>query len=96
MKTQAPQSSSFYVYVLFSLFDQKLYIGYSNNLKRRLQEHARGDVVSTKHRRPFKLVYYECFFNKQDAEAREKYLKSGYGHEQLNAILKRTFVDVGA
>ncbi len=79
----------FYVYILLAK-DNRFYIGFSNNLKRRLQQHARGEVAATRNRRPLKLIHYEYFINKQDAEAREKFLKSGYGHQQLNSILKKT------
>ena len=80
----------YYVYILQSSKDRELYIGMTNDLKKRLKEHARGDVQSTKKRRFLKLIHYEYFVNKQDADAREKYLKSGYGHRQLNEILKHT------
>lgn len=79
-----------YVYVVRSKKDNRLYIGKTDNLKRRLQQHARGEVIATRHRRPIKLIHYEYFINKEDASAREKYLKSGYGHRQLNEILKQT------
>lgn len=79
----------FYVYILFAK-DSKFYIGFTNNLKRRLQQHARGEVTATKNRRPLKLIHYEYFINKEDAEAREKFLKSGHGREQLKNILKKT------
>lgn len=84
----------YYVYVLKSKQDGKLYIGLTNNLKRRLQEHARGNVRATKGRRYLGLIHYEYFINRQDAAAREKYLKSGYGHLQLRSILKQTFGSV--
>ena len=80
----------YYVYILLSRKDNKLYIGFTNNLKKRLREHARGEVLSTRNRRPLKLIHYEYFINEEDAKAREKFLKSGYGHEQLQNILKRT------
>lgn len=65
----------FYVYVLKSLKDQNLYIGYTNNLKRRLVEHNDGENVSTSYRRPFRLIYYEAYLSKVDAQQREKKLK---------------------
>ncbi len=80
----------YYVYLLFSDLDKGLYIGYTNNLNRRLLEHRSGKTYSTKNRRPVKLIYYECFVNKADAKAREEYLKSGYGRLQLKNILKNT------
>jgi len=80
----------FYVYILYSLKDRGLYIGFTNNLKNRLILHKKGCVVATKSRLPVKLVHYEYFINRNDAEAREKFLKSGYGRLQFKEILKRT------
>lgn len=40
-------------------------------------EHEEGAVKSTSFRKPIKLVYYEAYLNKEDAQAREKYLKGG-------------------
>ena len=57
--------------------DEKIYTGFSSDLKRRFEEHRMGLVKSTKNRRPLKLVYYEAFLSIVDARNREKYLKSG-------------------
>ena len=65
----------YYVYLLRSNKDKKFYIGYSNNLKLRLEEHNKGKVVSTKHRRPLQLVYYEAYNSKDLAADRELKLK---------------------
>ena len=80
----------FYVYTLLSLKDRRLYTGFTTNLKNRLQQHARGEVKSTQNRRPLKLIHYEYFINEQDAKAREVFLKSGFGRNQLKQALKRT------
>ena len=72
----------YFVYVLFCA-DGKLYIGYSTNIQRRLEEHLSGRVKSTCHRRPVRLFYYEQYCNQRDAKAREIFLKSGAGHQQL-------------
>ena len=82
----------FYVYILLSKKDDRLYIGYTNNLRRRLSQHAKGEVSSTKNRRPFKLIHYEYFINEVDAKAREIFLKSGAGHKQLKDKLRKTFL----
>lgn len=84
-------STKYYIYILYSLKDKGLYIGFTANLKSRLQEHAKGQSTATKLRRPFKLIHYEYFIDKVDAKAREEFLKSGYGRKQLDQILKRTF-----
>jgi putative endonuclease len=65
----------YYVYLLQSLKDNKLYIGRTDNLIYRLAEHNRGNVQSTKHRRPLKLIYYEAFRNREDSKSRERGLK---------------------
>jgi len=80
----------YYVYTLLSLKDNKLYIGRTSDLRRRLGEHARGEVSSTRNRRPLKLVHYEYFVNGGDAKSREVFLKSGYGRKNLKETLKRT------
>jgi len=72
----------FYVYVIKSKKDEKLYIGYTNNLRRRIQEHNKGKNFSTAYRGEFSLVYYEAFKAQKDATTREKQLKkfkSSYG-----------------
>jgi len=65
----------FYVYVLRSLKDRKLYVGYTNDLRRRFKEHNSGISRSTKGRRPFELIYYEAYRAQEDAEQRERMLK---------------------
>ena len=86
--------SCYYVYVLRSKKDKRLYIGFTSNLKSRLQQHARGLVDSTRHRRYLQLIHYEYFINRSDAKSREIFLKSGAGHDQLKLILKSTFNNV--
>lgn len=80
----------YYVYLFLSLKDNKFYVGFTNDLKRRIKEHTDGYVTATKHRLPLKLIHYEYFINEADAKARERFLKSGFGREQLKKSLKRT------
>lgn len=65
----------YYVYVLKSEKDDQLYIGYTNDLKRRLKEHNTGENRSTASRIPFELLYYEAYKSSRDAEKRERALK---------------------
>ena len=65
----------FYVYILKSKKDNNFYIGSTNDLKRRINEHNSGLVFSTKSRMPFELVYYEAYKSEGDARKREKSLK---------------------
>jgi len=51
----------------------------TKDLKLRIEQHDKGEVRSTKYRRPLNLVYYEVFLNKKDALKREKYFKTYYG-----------------
>ena len=67
------------MYVLRSESDSGLYIGYSTDLKKRLSEHMRGASFATKSRGPWKLIYYEAYTERKDAEGRERFLKSGAG-----------------
>jgi len=78
-----------YVYVLRSTKDGKWYTGCTNNLRKRFSEHNDNKVTATKGRGPFELIYYEASLSKEDAFAREKYLKSGMGKRYLKNRLKR-------
>lgn len=69
----------FYVYVLKSKSDNKLYVGYTGDLRKRISEHNDGLVRSTKSRAPLTLVYYEAYASEKDAKQREKMLKSFSG-----------------
>ena len=69
------------VYIIKSSKDKKRYIGFTKNIVRRLYEHNKGLVKSTKNRRPLELIYNEEFENKSDAFARERFFKSGKGRE---------------
>jgi putative endonuclease len=65
----------FYMYIIKSLKDGKLYFGSTSDLRKRLKEHNSGLNQSTKSRKPFKLVYYETYISKEDAKQREQNLK---------------------
>lgn len=65
----------YYLYLLKSKLDSKLYVGSTSDLRRRLSEHNAGKVLSTKSRIPFELRYYEAFFLESDARKRESPLK---------------------
>lgn len=72
-----------YVYVLKSRKDNKLYIGCTSNLKKRLAEHNTGSVRSTKSRLPFDLIFSENYESKYDAFNKEKYYKTAKGKKEL-------------
>ena len=78
----------FYTYVLQSLKDMDLYTGSTKDLKKRFEQHSKGLVESTKHRRPLKLIYYEACLMEADARKRERYLKTYHGKMFLGNRLK--------
>lgn len=77
----------FYTYILKSKRDNKLYIGFTNNLKNRILLHNKGKVESTKDRRPLLLIYYETCLDEEKAIKREKYFKTGFGSRFLKTRL---------
>ena len=80
----------YYVYTLL-LANSARYVGRSDNLKRRIGEHKAGKVQSTKGRNP-ELIYYEGYYSKEDAIARELFLKTGDGRQQLKKQLQHTLM----
>ena len=78
----------FYTYVLFSKKDGKFYTGFTNNLKLRIEQHHKGQVESTRKRRPLVLIYSEACFDRKDASNREKYLKTYHGKAFIRRRLK--------
>ena len=81
----------FYVYVLQSLHHDLIYVGCSENLKRRLQEHNSGRNISTKPYAPYRLIFYEAYLNGKDAKRREEYFKTTKGKVTLKQMLKEFF-----
>jgi putative endonuclease len=80
----------FYIYILHCS-DGKLYTGYSHDLRKRIEEHRKGRVFSTKSRLPFTLIHYEMFVEESDAKKREMYLKDGNGKKEIAVLLESYF-----
>jgi len=83
----------YYVYCLQSQKNNKLYIGYTSNLKKRFQDHNDnlGGSFTSKNG-PWKLIYYEAFSNKKDAQEQETYYKTGFGRETIKKKLKNQLI----
>ncbi len=80
-----------YLYVLKSTVDNNLYVGQTSDLRRRFLEHNSGKNVSTKHRAPFILVYYEAYADKRDVCTRELRLKKfGKAYEELKKRIEKS------
>ncbi len=82
------RTKMFYTYILLcssSKTPRKIfYVGSSDDLKRRFDEHRRGKVKTTKIFDKIFLVYYEACRNKTDARKRELQLKTGFGRGYIN------------
>ena len=73
----------YYVYAIQSLKKDWLYVGITDNLERRLEQHNKGYNRSTKPYLPFQLVYFEEKVDRKSARLREKYLKTASGKRWL-------------
>ncbi|OGG13300.1 hypothetical protein A3D77_05575 [Candidatus Gottesmanbacteria bacterium RIFCSPHIGHO2_02_FULL_39_11] len=83
----------YYTYILKSLKNNSLYIGYTTDLRKRFKEHNSGKNLATKPYIPYKLIFYEAFLNRIDAKNREEYLKGGYGRKTIKTLLNR-YLDI--
>ncbi len=80
----------YYVYILYSAKLNKKYIGRTDNLKNRMEEHNKGKVPFTSRGLPWVLIYYQAFLNKEDAVSEELFLKTGKGRERIKYLLRNT------
>jgi putative endonuclease len=78
----------YYVYMLLSEEDGRTYVGYTNDIERRLQEHKNGQVEATEYRRPLKLFHLEKFQSKQEAKEREQWYKSSSGRNKIKELFE--------
>jgi putative endonuclease len=77
----------YFVYILESEIDGRLYKGQTSDVEKRLTEHNSGKTKSTKGYKPWKLVYFESYETRDEALLREKYFKTGSGREFLKDLL---------
>ena len=78
----------YFVYILQSQKDKKFSIGFTSDLQKRLAYHNRGANKSTRHRKPFTLVYFEEYDEKHIATKREYFLKSPKGFLEKKRIIE--------
>jgi len=78
----------YYVYILKG--PKQLYIGSTGDLKRRFEEHQKGESKATKNRGPWEIIYYEACKSKTDALRREMYLKTAWGRRYIKNRLKNS------
>ncbi len=77
--------------MLRSEIDGKLYIGFTEDLRKRIIRHNLKLTKSTKSRAPLELIYYEAYKNKKDALRREKFFKTGWGRQYISKNLNNYF-----
>ena len=77
----------FYVYAIKSLTRNYIYVGLTENIKRRFKQHSKGENKTTRAYLPFELILKEFFDDRAEARKREKFLKSGIGKEFLRSLI---------
>lgn len=77
----------YFVYAIVSKKDNRIYLGFSYDIEKRLKEHNAGKTKSTKGYRPWKLLYSEQVIGRENARQKEIYYKSGIGKEFLKSLL---------
>ncbi|MFH0750012.1 MAG: GIY-YIG nuclease family protein [Candidatus Gottesmanbacteria bacterium] len=80
----------YFVYILQNAINQKYYIGSTNNLIRRLEEHNRGQTKSTRYaKNKWNLAFTETYNSSTDAKRREKEIKSYKGGNAFKKLISR-------
>ena len=83
---------SYFVYILLSEKDKKLYVGCASNLENRLKAHNQGKVSATCNRRPMTIIHSEEFTDKGKAFQRERYLKTVWS-ARFKSKIKKEYLD---
>lgn len=74
------------LYIL-KLSDNSYYIGSTENIELRLNEHSVGRVRSTRNNLPFKLIYTENFKNRSEAQSREYQIKKWKSRKAIERLI---------
>lgn len=80
----------YYFYILRSLKNNKLYLGFTSDLKRRLKSHNDSTNKASKPYAPYDLIFYSAFKDKDDAINCEKYFKTTAGWKRIHKMLGNT------
>ena len=83
----------YWVYVLKSLKDERHYVGHTNDIKRRLEDHNRGKSKSVKNRGPFEIIHTEICSDRFEAKRRERQIKSYKGGEAFKRLVNKISKD---
>ena len=81
---------TYFVYLLVNNGNKKLttYVGYTNNLKKRINLHNANKGAKFTRGRVWKLIYYEKYQTKKEAIAREYYIKK---NRKIRNLLKKKY-----
>ncbi|MBN2273652.1 MAG: GIY-YIG nuclease family protein [Bacteroidales bacterium] len=79
----------FYVYAISSTTHNYIYVGITDNLLRRVDQHQKGYNRTTKPYRPFILIYFEKADDRKHARSREKHFKTAAGKRKLKLLVSR-------
>lgn len=79
----------YYVYILQSEKTGRCYVGSTADVEKRLFQHNNGGTRSTKHYRPWKIIYKEQFERKDLATKREWFLKYPKGYIEKKRIIEQ-------
>jgi len=78
---------SYFVYAIRSKIDRRFYVGFTENVQKRLNEHNSGKTKSTKGYRPWDLIFTTECQTRAEARKLEKYYKGGSGKEKLKQMV---------
>ena len=81
-------NNKFYVYILINFDRTKTYVGFTENIERRLKEHNNGKSTYTRKHKPWGILYIEEYREKEEAIKREKYYKSAAGRRKIKILLE--------
>ena len=75
------------VYIIQSERNGSYYVGYSEDVVRRLEQHNAGKVKATRYRKPYRLVYQETYLTETEARQREHYIKSQKSKKFIEGLI---------
>ena len=78
----------YFLYIIQSVADSSYYVGYTHDLRLRLEHHNAGWTMSTKAKRPWKIVYSERCASKSDAIRREAYIKRMKSRTYIESLIR--------
>jgi len=84
-----------YVYILQSLVNSRYYIGSTDDIKRRIEEHNSGKSTYTRLTRPFKLMFYQEYPTLTKARQIEYKLKQLKSKQIIERIISDQEIRIG-